>query len=101
MCNAVPQVAFFVAIGVEFLTGSGIFSSLDQQGLQGGLGLGLLTAVGGGGFAVALRGKRNVADAFSANCQGFVDSTLDSLVDSLFYEEQLVPHQAPTTSDRD
>jgi len=50
---------------------------------------------------VALRGKRSVTDALSANCQGLVDSTVDSLIDSLFYQEQFLPHQSSSNPDRD
>lgn len=77
-----------------------MFSTLDRQGLQGSLGLGLLTAVGGGAFAVALRGKRNVTDILSTGCQRMVDSTVDNLVEALFYAEPTQPHNSSDKMNR-
>lgn len=81
-------MAFFIAIGVEFLTGNSIFRGVDVQQLLGVAALCGAATVSAAGFAFAWRVKGHVVSLLSKGCQNIVDSAIDKVVDGLFFDEK-------------
>jgi len=71
---------------MEVVTGNSVFRKMDIEGITeaGGVCLGAVTFAAL--FAWFSSARNRVGRIFSVNCNAFIDSVIDQIVDGLFYE---------------
>lgn len=88
LTGRVAMLAFFFAIGVEFVTANSVFDGIDMKELAFWAALAGASTVTAAGFAFIWQSRTNVASSLSKGALKLVDSTLDKVIDGLFYDEE-------------
>lgn len=82
------MMAFFVAIGIEIVTGNSVFKGIDVKELGQFAALSGVAALTAAGFAFAWRARGDVASSLSKGALKLVDAAVDNVIDGLFYDEE-------------
>jgi len=79
-------MVFAGTVAMEVVTGNSVFRKMDIEGITeaGGVCLGAVTFAAL--FAWFSSARNRVGRIFSVNCNAFIDSVIDQIVDGLFYE---------------
>jgi hypothetical protein len=88
LSGRMAMMAFFVAIGVEIVTGNSIFKGIDVKELVQFAALAGLATLTAAGFAFAWRARSDVASSLSKGALKLVDAAVDNVIDGLFYDEE-------------
>lgn len=88
LSGRMAMLAFFVAIGVEIVTGNSVFKGIDVKELGQFAALSGLAALTAAGFAFAWRARSDVASSLSRGALKLVDAAVDNVIDGLFYDEE-------------
>lgn len=82
------MMAFFLAIAVEVVTGNSVFKGIDVKELGQFAALSGVAAISAAGFAFGWRARSDVASTLSKGALKLVDTTLDNVIDGLFYDDE-------------
>lgn len=88
LSGRMAMMAFFVAIGVEIVTGNSVFKGIDVKELGQFAALSGVAALTAAGFAFAWRARSDVASSLSKGALKLVDAAVDNVIDGLFYDEE-------------
>ncbi|KAG0593744.1 hypothetical protein M758_UG015400 [Ceratodon purpureus] len=88
LSGRMAMMAFFVAIGVEVVTGNSVFKGIDVKELGQFAALSGVAALTAAGFAFAWRARSDVASSLSKGALKLVDAAVDNVIDGLFYDEE-------------
>lgn len=88
LSGRMAMMAFFLAIGVEIVTGNSIFKGIDVKELLQFAALAGLATLTAAGFAFAWRARSDVASSLSKGALKLVDAAVDNVIDGLFYDEE-------------
>lgn len=87
LSGRVSMMCFAVALGVEYATGSSIFSGIDMSALTGFLGVCFVAVSSMGAYAFASQGKRRASDILASGCNRLVDSAVDCIMEGTFFDD--------------
>ncbi|XP_028755140.1 stress enhanced protein 2, chloroplastic-like [Neltuma alba] len=83
------MLVFAGTLTMEIVTGNSVFRKMEMEGIveAGGVCLGAVAFAAI--FAWFSSARNRVSKAFTIGCNTFIDSVIDRIVDSLFYESEL------------
>ncbi|XP_024399759.1 stress enhanced protein 2, chloroplastic [Physcomitrium patens] len=87
LSGRMAMMAFFVAIGIEVVTGNSVFKGIDIKDLGEFAALSGVATLTAAGFAFAWRARTDVASTLSKGALKLVDTAVDNMIDGLFFEE--------------
>ncbi|KAL4197678.1 hypothetical protein AMTRI_Chr04g189500 [Amborella trichopoda] len=88
LSGRLAMVAFTAALTKEMVTGNSLFGKLDAPRILEAIGVCLVAVLSAAAFAWFSSARVRVGQIISLKCNAFVDSLINNLVDSLFYEEE-------------
>lgn len=88
LSGRMAMMSFFVAIGVEVVTGNSVFKGIDIKELGQFVALTGVATLTAAGFAFSWRARSDVATSLSKGALKLVDTAVDNLIDCLFYDEE-------------
>ncbi|GAB2279334.1 hypothetical protein Dimus_013978 [Dionaea muscipula] len=80
------MMIFAATVSEEFVTGNSVFRKMDLQGIAQAAGVGLGAVACAALFAWFSAARSKVGRMFTLSCNSFIDSFIDNIVDSLFYD---------------
>ncbi|KAF6175636.1 hypothetical protein GIB67_022638 [Kingdonia uniflora] len=83
------MVVFAVTITTEIITGNSLFTKMDLQGMAKATGVCFGAVVCAASFAWFSSARTRVGRIFTVNCNAFINTLIDNLVDGMFYENEL------------
>ncbi|KAF5202646.1 Stress enhanced protein 2 protein [Thalictrum thalictroides] len=83
------MVVFAATVAVEIVTGNSIFKKMDLQEIARIAGICLGAIICSASCAWLSSARTKVGRIFIINCNTFIDSLIDNLIDGLFFENDL------------
>ncbi|XP_068643726.1 stress enhanced protein 2, chloroplastic [Aristolochia californica] len=82
------MIAFAGAVAEETITGNSLFRKMDLPAIAEAAGVCVGAILFAAAFAWFSSNRTRVGKIFTVNCNSFVDSLIDNIIDGLFYESE-------------
>ncbi|KAL3818861.1 hypothetical protein ACJIZ3_004766 [Penstemon smallii] len=80
------MIVFAATVGLEIVTGNSVFKKIDIQGIEEAAGVCFAAITSAAIFAWSTSNRNRVGSIFTVQCNTFIDSLIDQIIDGLFYE---------------